>query len=433
MRKFFTILIALIFCFSLVACNETNPNFSSPSSSSSTNSTIEEDKSKDSTSKEDNKLTATTLNVVQKKCIVAEEENYEDTVVSFYDDGYNYWIFDMGYLMDVPLEETYSYYKYNGGNIEYKFSTAITTAQSVKNQTETISQKSSSWTKSTTHEVNLGGKFGLKDVWENSISYGYTHSNSNSSSTVSTWSESFEKCESYTETQENSVVISFDDNCEKGYYRYVLLGVVNVYAAVIQDRTTQEYYANTYTEIKAYGYSLDFDKDSPLFDDYDDKLLEFDLSLVGDLTQPTEYISPNEQNGELEPLTVFNKTIRTGDHKITGSGRYTLDVFTLEKTIPALMESGYTKLEISINYDLKEVDNCKQYISLFTSTGYIIRKETIEHGGSSKKTSWGTHLMECEIELEKLDSNIFNFKCQAENAIFKDFYIGTVSVKIVAV
>lgn len=432
MKKILVVLIVAIFCCSLVACDQKDSDINQSASASLTDGN-EENENKNGSFKEDTKLSATALNIAQKKCIVAKEANYADTVVSFFDDKYNYWIFDMGYLIDVPLEEAYSYYKYNGGNIEYKFSTARTNAQSLKNLTEKISSKSSNWTTTDTHEVGIGVKFGEKDVWEVSIGLGYTHSNSNSSSIVSTWSESFEKCESYTETQENSVVISFDDNCEKGYYRYVLLGVVNVYAAVIQDRTTQEYYANTYTEIKAYGYSLDFDKDSPLFDDYDDKSLEFDLSLVGDLTQPTEYVSPDELNNGLEPLVVFNETIRTGDCKIAGSGKYTLDVFTLEKTIAALMETGYTKLVISINYDLKEVDNCKQYVSLFTSTDYIIRKETIEHGGSSKQTSWGTHLMECEIELEKLDSNIFNFKVQAENAIFKDFYIGTVSVRIVAV
>lgn len=407
MKKFIAVLIVLVSCVSFSACGETNDG--------------------------GEKLTASAFNIVEKKCVAIKDDDYQQSVVSFYDDEYNYWIFDMGYLTDVPLEESHSYYKYTGGNIEYKFTTSVATTNSVKNTSERITSKSNTWSNTNTHQVDVRGGGGKKDVWNVTVEYGYTNSSTNGSYSGTSWSESFEKCETYTKTQESSVSINFDDSCEKGYYRYVLLGTINVYAAVIQDRNTKAYYANTYSEIKSYGYCLDFDKESALFDDYDDSLFEFDLSCLGELEEPTKYISIKKTDSALEDLVVFDKTIRTGNCKIAGSGKYTLDTFTLDKDISELSGSGYKKLNITISYALKEVDNCKQYISLYTSTDYVIKKETIEHGGSEKLTSWETYNMNCEIELEKLDSNIFNFKCQAQNALFKDFYIGQVSVKIIAV
>lgn len=286
------------------------------------------------------------------------------------------------------------YYKYTGGNIEYKFTTTVATANSIKTITEKTISKSNTWSNTAASNVELDVGIGEKDSWHASVNLGCSNSETNGGYNGKSWAESFEKCEAYTKTQENTVTIAFDDSCEKGYYRYVLLGTVQVYAAIIQDRNTKSYYANTYSDIKSYGYCLDFDKESALFDKYDDNVFEFDLSCVNNLKEPTRYISSIG-------LTLFDKTIRSKDEaiKIPRSGKYSLDTFTIDEDISELIENGYKKLKITITYDLKEVNNCKQYISLYTSTNYMIKKETIEHGGSQTLTSWETYTMDCTVEL----------------------------------
>ncbi len=134
----------------------------------------------------------------------------------------------------------------------------------------------------------------------------------------------------------------------------------------------------------------------------------------------------------LLPAEVFNATIRTGSHKINGSGHYTTDTFTLTKDLEMMRTMGFSKLTVTVNYEIKEVDNCYQKIYLYDSEGVSIWSEKIEHGGSSTNKNWGTHSFTCEISLSSLKSNVWTFKCQAENAIFKDFYIGTVSVTVTA-
>ena len=129
---------------------------------------------------------------------------------------------------------------------------------------------------------------------------------------------------------------------------------------------------------------------------------------------------------------VYDDTVRTGDYKLSGSGKYVVDEITLSEDIIELSDKGYTKLKITVNFDLKEVDDCYQYISLYDSTGVDIYSERVEHGGTNKDTSWKTHSFTCEISLDKLKSSTLYFKCQAENKIFKDFYIGKITAVITA-
>lgn len=152
--------------------------------------------------------------------------------------------------------------------------------------------------------------------------------------------------------------------------------------------------------------------------DFSDSPITSDISLYANECKPDE--------------VVYDATVRTGDYKLAGSGKYITNEIVLSKNISDLIDEGYTKLKITVNFNLKEVDDCYQYISLYDSTGVDIYSERVEHGGTKKYTSWKTHSFTCEISLDKLKSSTLYFKCQAENKIFKDFYIGTVTATIVA-
>lgn len=122
-------------------------------------------------------------------------------------------------------------------------------------------------------------------------------------------------------------------------------------------------------------------------------------------------------------------TLRTGDQKINGSGHYTEDNFSLSDSIKNYINKGYKKIKIQLKVDLKEVDNCYQYFKLYNN-GVMVQSVTKSHGGSTKNTSWGSHDWDIVLSLSELGSNSFTFRCQAENALFKDFYIGTVTAQI---
>lgn len=130
---------------------------------------------------------------------------------------------------------------------------------------------------------------------------------------------------------------------------------------------------------------------------------------------------------------VFNNTVRTGSTKVAGSGAYTLDKIQLNDNIDYLKKIGLTYLDISISFQIKENDDCYQRLYVYDEAKFSIYKdETFSHGGGVKDSNWGTYEINCIVKLDDIKSNIIYFKCQAENKIFKDFFIGTVKVKIVA-
>lgn len=124
-------------------------------------------------------------------------------------------------------------------------------------------------------------------------------------------------------------------------------------------------------------------------------------------------------------FVAFDSTIRTGSHKINGSGHYTEDSFTITD-LNQLKEQGFSKLTITINCDIKQQDVCYQYYYVING-GKKIYTETTLHKGD-----WKTYTFQFTIDLESISSNTFKFKCQAQNKLFKDFWIGTVSVNVQA-
>ena len=124
-------------------------------------------------------------------------------------------------------------------------------------------------------------------------------------------------------------------------------------------------------------------------------------------------------------FVAFDSTIRTGSHKINGSGHYTEDSFTITD-IDQLKEQGFSKLTITINCDIKQQDVCYQYYYVTNGEKQIYADRTLHQG------DWKTYTFKFTIDLASISSNTFKFKCQAENKIFKDFWIGTVSVNVQA-
>lgn len=219
---------------------------------------------------------------------VNQRASYYEDVTSFYDDNFNYYVFEIGSLIDTPLENTYSYINYSGGKISHKFTTTTVSSTSIQETTQSSSTKSTSFSSQT--EIGVQINIGKKD-WPVSASISGKYSKSKGETSSNSISESFSKASSYSETSQHEVNISFDDSCEKGYYRYILVGVVNVYATVIQNRSNpSEYAGELFTSIKAYGYSLDFDSETPVFDDYSQEKLVFDYSEILNLPEPTIYV-----------------------------------------------------------------------------------------------------------------------------------------------
>lgn len=112
--------------------------------------------------------------------------------------------------------------------------------------------------------------------------------------------------------------------------------------------------------------------------------------------------------------------------KIRGSEKYCSFDFTLNRSIDELRRAGYKKLSINFSVDIKEVDDCYQYVYLL-GKGACYADERL-----TASKSWQTYWLSAEIDLDNINSETLTIKVQAENKIFKDFYVGTVYVKATA-
>ncbi len=135
----------------------------------------------------------------------------------------------------------------------------------------------------------------------------------------------------------------------------------------------------------------------------------------------------------LDDLVVYDETIRKGEYKVAGSGKTCSVSFALDQSISDLKRMGYNKIRLNIDYQLREQDNCWIYVNLYDENNKSLYNRRVEHGGNSVNHSYASYTIELEIDLDSLPSNKFRIEFKAENKIFKDFYVGTVTGKVIAI
>lgn len=167
-----------------------------------------------------------------------------------------------------------------------------------------------------------------------------------------------------------------------------------------------------------------------------------DLSTVAENTVFSIYDSGTIYAKWMPVVTiVIDKSIRTGEKKLAGSGAKLTDNISISPSFSDLYASGYRKIKITVHYDIREVDDCYQMIRIRNSstTFYEIK---FSHGGFDHYTGivlglpsnccgdnwWGNYSLTTEIDIAELIGDNLYFEVQAENYIYRDFFVGTVSV-----
>lgn len=134
----------------------------------------------------------------------------------------------------------------------------------------------------------------------------------------------------------------------------------------------------------------------------------------------------------IEDLTIFEGTIRTGEYKVTGSGKICSASFLLNKTINQLKENGFNQVRFILNYQLREQDDCYIYVNLYDEYDNSLYYRRVEHGVGYVNYSYSTYTIEQSFSLDSLLSNSFRIEFKAENRWYKDFYVGLVTGKVIA-
>lgn len=140
-------------------------------------------------------------------------------------------------------------------------------------------------------------------------------------------------------------------------------------------------------------------------------------------TQPVPVFTP-----PAEPITL---TVRTEAAKITDSGRASqkMDKVLLSNyfDVKAAYQAGYTKLNVTLTFEAREIDDGYQYVFLYADSNCkgnsildkivdeiydpedpsLLYEYRFEHGGTQKDTKWGEHSFSTTIKTSRLKDDLY--------------------------
>jgi hypothetical protein len=284
------------------------------------------------------------LNLVQT---AEKNENFLDTEVTWYDDTFNYYVYNIGRIKNVPLTTTYSVFTYDGANLSYEKSITKASEKSIETTTQQAITKTVET--STTSEVSIKGTVGASylELVSASVEAGYSSATTNSSSYQDVWSQTYRECVTESESETNTIQITFDSSCEHGNYMYLYLGNVKVYYVVMQSRKNpSDYYIETFNSIESHRYALVYTGENDEFPIDTKSKIQIDPSFIANLKQPANYIEGLKPEQMLLPVT--GEASKSDSTSI--KGYYTYHTGIKLEDLAEYYAQGYNKVEITYEF-----------------------------------------------------------------------------------
>ena len=283
---------------------------------------------------------------------VKKEDDFDEYEVnllsSWKDDRFYYYIFNMGEIKTVrlstnTLDDERVARMWNGLPLGDEHIT-ITTRESVENSVSDVTERARNVTETAYAEQSLNdrmsinvsvaeeasgvkGSIGISKEVTANTKYGYSVSAAKKNS--KSWSDTTKDViEDKVEYSTSIPWSMFNGTCPYGWYRYVLVGDLKLYASVAYDVLSDKYYVGEYSEIVGSGYTWQYAENLSGFSEYDkiNGYNYFDFSIVKDkLSEPETYID-NHGDGSAENPYV----IRTAEdlfNKIKAENNYGKGMF----------------------------------------------------------------------------------------------------------
>lgn len=283
--------------------------------------------------------------------VAEKNENFLETEVSWYDDVYNYHVFHVGKIKNVPLTSTYAVFFYDGATLTYEREVVKATENSIEIGTSTATTKSVTTEGTVGTSLKVGNETTMTPSEQSSVKStvekGYSASITNSVTETNAWATSRNECLSSSESESNTIKITFDDSCKKGNYLYLFLGTINVYYTVIQSRENPDkLYAMTYSSIVSHKYALCYAGENDEYPIDEEKKIEVDASFVKDLVTPTKYIEGFKEEVIFEPIVIsWDKA-----EKVEIGAYYAHQFWGTVSQMDEYIAKGYNKIKVEYSY-----------------------------------------------------------------------------------
>lgn len=271
---------------------------------------------------------------------ITNSNNY----TSFTNGEYNYYVFHIGRICNVALEDAIPD-QFIGGEKTLEFTTSTVSYNSLKNAAERTVASSSSFSLEFSQELKF------VDV----IEIGLSSTQKFEFSDTNTLSSSYEKIVSNEVAQTKKESHTLNENSPLGNYLYVLIGNIDVYNTVIVNKTTSEIQTYTFTTVSAADRRLLYLGDDITYPTQSDVTLNFNIDDVKDIIQqePTTVIS----NTAFESSTI---TIDLVPQNCADDGKYNPNTPITNETAKNEINPDILDLQIfgcSINNNGKYIVN----------------------------------------------------------------------------
>lgn len=379
----------------------------------------------DSNSKDSDSVDVNTIETLGYNNTNLVSSNNAPTIVESYRDDINcYYLFYLGKINNVVLDNDSNpsliqIQHKDGMDIEREFSTETVSASTIRNQTESIVERS--------FNVTFAVKGIIPKVFEGSFRHDFTK--------TSSFSETYEKASSFSSSKNDSVKIRFSGEYDSGYYGYRLTGAVEAYAAVSRkiqfDSSTDTYNIEYYSSVIKTWYGFYYYANSSEF--LNEKVNELNIRIPDNLDIPQNY--KNSQTDFDSPITI-NKTVRTGVEKIYNKnyGKTSDNVSFNIPTDYTTLRDRNSKIDISIYVDIKEFrtnENVENNIDIYGQSGNKLGELHLKH----HQGDWQTYRIVVDnVSIDDLycgnNNYMFTIKYNSADKNYNDWYLGTVKVEI---
>jgi hypothetical protein len=361
-------------------------------------------------------------------------ENYR-LVDAVYDSNYDYYTFYLGNVNFTPLVSGAAIY-YNGItplSITYTKETGL--EESVTNSMTTAVEESvmshreinfdvtvTIGSKSPVHSASVAARVGGVFSWENTT----THSVSNT----------YETAQSVMQGESFSISATIGEHNEpEGKYRYTLFATTDVYYIVVLNKTSPRTVLESYTAVcarepPAWGIDYISNEISSYIKTAETPLLELpDEEYIISLPEPTEEIDdpPKVPDPEPELVTVWTER-RANPTALVNDDRDFNEYFVSNLDLSRLLNEGYTKFTVNIDFWVQEVEDCWVNVYVRGKNGTLVGStvETIDIGGA-----WVEQHLGFDMSMSNFD-NVLAVEWDASGKNDDEYRLGDRTVTVTA-
>lgn len=266
------------------------------------------------------------------RCVATKAKRVEYN--SYKKDGLYYYIFNVGTLEAVPLQDEIDanyIYRYDGSTeATLTLSTAESTFEQISTVVEKVNEKSGGW--------SIGGK--LEASLQKAIKL--TLESSYKEQWIETITNTSKKTSEFASAESKSMEFTWRPEVSKpGYYRYVLEGTLEVFACIVYDPIEKtEVYSTSYSLIKESHWALEYSESS-----------NFDTNELNQFDLPEGYLDVICQEPEID-YSDFNDTYVVETKNIlNNTNTVTIEKYQVQTVVThssyGLNQANYDELDLS--------------------------------------------------------------------------------------